>query len=408
MRWRELLAHRAFRDFQALWSGQISSQLGDRLTQMILIAIVSARVPGSPAALAKMMAFTVIPAFVVSPFAGAYVDRWDRRRTMLVCDLARGACAFALPAVAAWPQLAPTYGVVFLLFGIACFFLPARLALVPSLVPPEALVAANALVTTSGMIGATASMLVGGLLVEQIGVPASGFMAATSYLASAGCILRIRARLPPAAPAAKRRALLAEIREGLQYTVGQRHARFVLWILALLMGAAGAVFVVATVMVQQAFGSVTRDLGIFSMTFGLGLFLGTILYGRLGQRWRKPQLVRWCLVISGLSLLGLGWGVGVLRSWQAGCITTALLGMAVAPVGIAVNAMIHELVHDRLRGRVFSAMGIAMNVALLTGLWVAGTVAESITPLGTLAVVGGSLIAVGVAGFLRRPQSSRS
>ena len=92
------------RNFRWLWIGQICSQLGDRLTQMILIAIVGARAPGSTLALSTMMAWTVFPAFVVSPLAGAYVDRWDRRRVMVVCDLARGALVLAFPLLVARPE----------------------------------------------------------------------------------------------------------------------------------------------------------------------------------------------------------------------------------------------------------------------------------------------------------------
>lgn len=396
MRFHTLLAHR---DVRCLWMGQICSQLGDRLIQMILIAVVGLRVPGSTLALSKMMACTIVPAFFISPLAGAYVDRWDRRRTMLVCDLARGACVLALPIVTAWATLRPTYALVFLLFAIACFFLPARLALLPALVPPGGLVAANSLMTTSGMIAATSSVLVGGLLVERLGVPASCLVASVSYLGSAGCIFLMHHRaLPPAAP---RRpwALLTEIREGLAYAFGQRHAQFVLGVLAVLMGAAGAIVVVSAVVVQQAMGSVTRDLGIFGITLGAGLALGTVWYGHAGHSWPKPWVIVSALFVSGLWLLGFAWGVGMRHSWGAGAITTVGIGIALAPIGIAVNAMIHEVVHDRLWGRVFSAMGIVMNAALLVGLWAAGVAAERITPLGTLLAVSSVVCVAGGVGI---------
>lgn len=389
-------------NFRWLWIGQICSQLGDRLTQMILIAIVGARAPGSTLALSTMMAWTVIPAFVVSPLAGACVDRWDRRRTMLVCDLARGAVVLTLPILAAKAAMAPTYLLVFLLFAIACFFLPARLALMPALVDARTLVAANSLMTTSGMIGATTSMLAGGLLVEHWGVAASCGMAAASYLASAACVLGVRPPPAPAPPPPPRSlTLFSEIREGVVYAFGQPHAQFVLGVLFLLTGASGAIFVVATVIVQQALGSVTRDLGIYSVTVGLGLFLGTVAYGRLGQRWHKPSMILWCLTTSGLCLLGFAWGVGGQHLRWAGWVATVALGLVVAPIGSAVNAMIHELVQGRLWGRVFSAMGIVMNAALLLGLWGAGVAAERITPLGTLVVVSGFLVLAGLVGLLR-------
>lgn len=391
------------REFRGLWIGQVFSQLGDRLTQMILIAVVGTRFPGSTVALATIMTWTVIPAFAVSPIAGAVVDRWDRRRTMIVSDLIRSFCIAALPFVARWPSMAPTHALIFLLFAIACFFLPARLALMPTLVPAETLVAANSLMTTSGMIAATTSMLLGGLLVEQVGVPASCGIAAVAYVASAACIVALRHRAPtPLTPSLSPAALWREIREGFRYCLAHPSAMFVLRVLFCLMVASGAIFVVATVMVQQALGSMTRDLGVFSVTLGTGLFLGTVGYGRWGSRWDRPRLILGCLVVGGACLGAFAWGVGVQRSWMAGWLTTALLGMCVAPIGTAVNTMIHELVQERLQGRVFSAMGIVMNAAMLLGLWIAGWAGGFLTPVQTLGVVSGVLVLVGAAGgFLR-------
>ena len=114
MRFRTLLAKR---DFRCLWLGQMCSQLGDRTTQTALIAIAGLWFPGSASALARVMACTVVPAFLVGPFAGACVDRWDRRRTMMVCDVARAACVMALPAVLSGPSFLPACGVILALFS---------------------------------------------------------------------------------------------------------------------------------------------------------------------------------------------------------------------------------------------------------------------------------------------------
>lgn len=396
-------------DVRWLWIGQVCSQLSDRLTQLILIALVAARAPGSSLALAKIMACTILPAFLVSPLAGALVDRWDRRGTMLVCDLARAAAVLLLPVAAHGAGMPALYALVGVLFGIACFFLPARQALLPALAPAEALVAANSLMTTSGMIAATMSVLVGGILVEQVGIGAGCLAAAASYLGSAGCILAIRAR--PAAAAPRPRVawtgLVREIGEGLRYAFGQPHAQFVLGTLSLVVGAAGAVVIIATVLVQQALGSVTQDLGVFSVTLGLGLFLGAVAYGRIGHRWSKSRVAVAGLVGSGASLGVLAVGVGAWHSWAAGWAATTALGVCVAPIGIAVNAMIHELVADRLQGRVFSAMGIVMNAALLLGLGAAGITADRLSPrvalqlVSLLLVVGGGIGGV-VAGLRSR------
>jgi len=70
------------RNFSLLWFSQIVSQFGDRLNQMALLALIYRFAPGSTIQIAKLMAFTIIPVFLIGPMAGVYVDRWDRRRTM--------------------------------------------------------------------------------------------------------------------------------------------------------------------------------------------------------------------------------------------------------------------------------------------------------------------------------------
>ena len=93
-RFREVLKNR---NFFLLWSGQIISQLGDRLDQMALIAFIYQRAPGSAIQIAKILSFTIIPVFLIGPLAGVYVDRWDRRRTMYVCDFLRSILVFTIP-----------------------------------------------------------------------------------------------------------------------------------------------------------------------------------------------------------------------------------------------------------------------------------------------------------------------
>ena len=93
-KFREVLKNR---NFFLLWSGQIISQLGDRLGQMALIAFVYLRAPGSTLQIAKILSFTIIPVFLIGPLAGVYVDRWDRRKTMYICDFIRSLLVLTIP-----------------------------------------------------------------------------------------------------------------------------------------------------------------------------------------------------------------------------------------------------------------------------------------------------------------------
>ena len=84
----KLLTDTSNRNFLRLWLAQVISQFGDRVHQMALVGLIAERAGVSTANLAKLMAFTILPVFVIQPFAGVFIDRWDRKTTLFVCDIA--------------------------------------------------------------------------------------------------------------------------------------------------------------------------------------------------------------------------------------------------------------------------------------------------------------------------------
>src|SRR3989338_11070346 len=124
--------------FMRLWWAQLISQFGDRIHQMALIGLIAERTPGSALGLAKLMAFTIIPVFIVGPIAGVYVDRWDRRTTLFVCDFIRGLLVLSIPfAFIHRESMVPIYIVVFLVFCLSRFYVPAKLSIIPELVKED-------------------------------------------------------------------------------------------------------------------------------------------------------------------------------------------------------------------------------------------------------------------------------
>jgi len=252
-RFREVLKER---NFFLLWLGQIISQFGDRLNQMVLIAIVYARTPGSPFELAKFFSFTIIPSFFVSPLAGAFIDRWDKKTTMIVCDILRGLVVLAVPLlfveVSSAPSI-PIYAAVFIIFAVSCFFLPARLAIIPDLVSKEKLLVANSLFTITGMIGAIFWFVIGGVLVEMVKVRNGLLLNALIYFCSAAAIVFItghhRRAKKTAGPVSAaniekiiKTSIVREITDGLKYLKHNREARFAFRVLFVMMAGAGAAY----------------------------------------------------------------------------------------------------------------------------------------------------------------------
>src|SRR3989338_2861557 len=107
------------RNFLRLFFAQVIAQFGDRIIQMALVGIIAERSPGSAMDLAKILSFTIIPVFIIGPIAGVYVDRWDRRSVLFICDFLRGLLVLTIPFIFfSKTSFVPIYIIVFLTFCV--------------------------------------------------------------------------------------------------------------------------------------------------------------------------------------------------------------------------------------------------------------------------------------------------
>ncbi|MBL7069752.1 MAG: MFS transporter, partial [Candidatus Omnitrophica bacterium] len=364
------------RNFLLYSIGQVISQFGDRLVQITLVGLIYKISPGSTMQLAKIFSFTVIPAFFVSPIAGVWVDRWNNKKTMIICDIIRGCLVLALPLFLATSQLEPMYITIFCIFTCACFFLPAKFAIIPDLVPEDKLLLANSLSTIATVVGGVAGLTFGGIVLELIDIRKTIYLNSLIYLTSAASlsfiVYKSKSAMKREAEAAGKKikkvfetSFLYELKEGLKYLFSGGKVRFVIYVLFVLMSMVGAVYIVSVVFIQEVMGSMTRDIGLFGIFLCAGLLVGSYFYGKAGQKFSKNRAIYLSLLISGILIMSFALGLNATGSFFLGSALIFFLGLVSSPILISSSTIVHENIDDSMRGRIFSSLGIIMNIGLL-------------------------------------------
>ena len=404
------------RNFLRLWLAQIISQFGDRINQMALIGLIASRTPGSTLGLAKLLSFTIAPVFIIGPVAGAFVDRWDRRQTLFFCDILRCLLVLSIPLVFIYQHsILPIYIVVFLVFCLSRFYVPAKMSIIPDLVDKKGLLVANSLVSVTGMIAFVLGCAFGGILVDKIGARGGFIWDAATFLISALLVwsmnyqMDLRLDKEELVSAGKkiigniRKSLWVEIKEGIVYFFSNKEIRFVNAMLFMLFSAAGAVYVVIIVFIQEAFQSVTKHLGFLAVSLGAGLFLGALLYGRFGQKVSRFLTIFVCLILGGLSMSAFAHIVHRYPQIFTAAALSFLLGLIIGPIFIAANTIVHQVSKDEMRGRVFSSLEIVMHLGFLIAMFVSAYLSDKLkVPNARILITVGYLFAfVGCVGLIR-------
>lgn len=381
---------------------------------MALIGFIGQRSPGKTLQLATLLSFTILPVFVIGPIAGAYVDRWDRRKIMYACDFLRGLLVVIIPLYLLEPKmpLLPLYCVVFLLFSIGRFFVPAKLAILPEIVPAEQLLLANSLVNTTGMIAATVGFGIGGIVVALLGVKGGFYLDSASFFISSLLIFLIRLRskkkvriieLGKEIVEVIKKSIVSEIKDGIKYLLNQKQMRVVINMLFLIWAALGAIYVVLIVFVQEALKSFTLDLGLLVMFLGSGLFVGSLMHGRFGKSANCLKSMFFFLFVSGISLTMFAVFLERSPRFSTAAVLSFIFGLSVAPIMNAVNTLVQGVTVKEMMGKVFSSIEIVMHLAFLLFMFIGSSLAEykSIGRQGLLIGVGFLFAVIGITGFLR-------
>jgi MFS family permease len=384
--WRQLLRNR---NYLALWIGQMIAMTGDPFRQMALQVFVY-DVTGSAAALGVLATVTALPTLALGPIAGVYVDRWDRRRIMLVSQVLR--CLLVLGLVFR-PSIFAVYAIGICTASIAVFYMPARNAILPRLVGEDQILLANSFSMTTGTL---MMMIAPALASAVIGWQGTSTAFAVNSASFAGAALAVFAiRLPKGGGAAERsgeetRTWWQDVREGVTFIRGSPLVRGLLVIFGVQNLGFAAMPVLQIVYLDRVLGLPPSSLGYLMSCFAVGMFAGGGAMAAFGKRLPQTRLITFGCVGYGVLFLTMA-ATGTLPVVLA---AITLMGVCEAALAVAVPTLIQQTVPDQLRGRVFSVQNVILTGLMVAGMGLAGAAAE-LLPVQTVMTIGGAVVLLG-------------
>jgi len=369
------------RDFMLLWSGQLVSSVGSRVSLLAFPLLILA-ITHSPAQAGLIAALRGIPyALFVLP-AGALIDRWDRKRVMILCDSGRALALGSIPLALIFGHLTivQLYIVSLVEGTLFTFFNLAETACLPRVVSKEQLstaVAQNMVIdSTSGLLGPS----LGGAL-YSIGRAIPFLTDAISYAASVLSLFFIKTKFQEERNPAPIR-LWADIREGLSWLWHQPLIRFI----ALLTGGITMPVIgyalILIVLAQDQHAS-SFAIGLIFACGGIGSILGSLLVTPLEKRFSFPQLM-----IGSTWVWALTWLLFAIapNPFILGVVTS--LSFIIVPIYTSVQFGYRlALIPDHLQGRVNSVFRLIAVGGEPIGLVVTGVLLQAIGPFSTVLVL---------------------
>jgi len=379
---------------------------------MALIGLVYRLEPGSSLQLAKMMSLAIIPVFLVSPVAGVYVDRWDKRKTMYISDFVRGILIISIPFLMDTHSLLPIYAMLFLSFCMGRFFIPAKMAIIPELVQGKSLLLANSLFSVTAMIAAVVGFGLGGIIVERWGTKAAFMIDACTFFVSAICILSMQfvekkqfhakdiLDMGRDAILKVKNSFIYETKEGIKYILKSKETLYAARVMFVLFASIGSLYTVFIVFLQHTLSTITMDIGWLAVGAGGGLFFGSLVYGKLGAKIPIKHVINVSMLLASAFLCFFAYALKANPNKTFAFYSCVFLGVLISPIVIAVNTLIHKESENNFWGRIFSYIEVVIHLAFLAFMFTASYLAEKTSPFTVIVGVGILILAFSTINIL--------
>ena len=383
-------------DFWKFWAGETISNFGSSITQFALPLLVF-KLTGSAVSLGIAFAMFGLPHLFFGLLIGAWADRLDRKRLMIVVDLLSAAVVASVPLAAAAGVLSIwwIFAGGFVLATLGIFFQAAQFAAIPSLVERDQLVTANGRIQASFSAATILGPLAAGAVLAFVPIERLLYIDALTFAASAVALALI-ARPFNAPREAARTSIRADVVEGLRYVLRHPVLRNISAMMALINLISVTVYAQLVLFAKQRFAVSDSELGLLFAADGVGVVVMSLAAGPLRSRYSFGNVALGALMMSGLMTIALAYAPTYLLA----------VGLSAASSGFGIlfnintGSLRQAIVPNHLLGRIITiAMVLAWSASPL-GATIGGFIVERTGDVQTVYASIGALV-FGIALYFR-------
>jgi MFS transporter, DHA3 family, macrolide efflux protein len=383
-----------FKPFRTLWMAQFVSIFGDFLALFGVISLITFRWHGTAIQVTTVTIAYILPLALIGPIAGVFVDHWNVKRLMVASDLIRAGLILLLIFAHSVTHIAAIF---FVLSIVSSFFAPAQSVTMRTIIPPEGLLAANALMAQAFYVVRLVSPLVAGLLVAWLTEKACFYLDVVTFIFSASMISRLAILRPARAQSEKdMKSLSRDFVAGNKFIFTHAGLAFVFLAMAVAMFIMSSFSPLISIYIRDSLHAGSVMFGTISAMVGVGMILGTLLVTRLVRSRSKLHVV-----LGGLFALGLGaLLLGGFRSIPMAAVSTFTMGFAIAFILVPAQTMSQQETPPAMVGRVSSTFMSLISFSQVFGLLLSGYLAQKLGIRPLFIACAGALALIAAAGYL--------
>lgn len=354
-------------EFTRLWIGQSISGFGDRLAQIALSVYILKLSAGSASIVSFILSAFVLPPVLFGWGLGVIIDRFDKKKLMIFCDIIRAVLIILVPYI---PSKWGLFVIAFFMATFTTIFQNSSNALIPDLVPQEKLMVANSFVASTLSFVDVLGFAVAGVVVGFLGVKLTFVVDSLTFLCCAILLTGLSSHI---SKEISENNFFRDFAEGIKYhftTPIVRNLLFVMIPVALVMGITNSLFIIAT---RKVMGVSSSYYGFLLGVQSTGMVLSGVIIGRYSASLSRRVLMIVSYLVSGISIALIGYT----SNFYLALPLFFFVGFSWIGITLSSITLIQENVPREFLGRVLSVRGMISRLGMFVSMSVVGILADN-------------------------------